>query len=251
MGSPAELTSSIPERRGDAPWPGYEYVRGWGIFGLPFDSGHVLALRVFPEGSFPAYRALWHRTPEGRWSIHVDGPRVDLACPRYFGPACDEVGTARIEVGWTGARTLQVQVDGPHLEWTTRLARSPLMAALNPISSALPTASWRSSVMLRTREVLARSLGLGQIAFAGEMPSGHEGVLMPQRMYLVRSARATLDGVDLGQPTRARPNPDIGGVPLPARGVLAIGQAAWGIKDPAEFRRTLGEVARALPEHGS
>ena len=52
---------------GEAPWPGHEYVRGWGVFGLPFDSGHVLALRVFPQSSFGPYRTLWHRDPEGRW----------------------------------------------------------------------------------------------------------------------------------------------------------------------------------------
>ena len=32
-------------------------------------------------------------------------------------------------------------------------------------------------------------------------------------------------------------NPLIGEVPLPARGVLAIGQAAWEIRDPDEYSR--------------
>jgi hypothetical protein len=59
----------LPGRRGEPPWPGYEYVKGWGVFGLPFDSGHVLALRVFPENDFAPYRTLWHRDPVGRWSI--------------------------------------------------------------------------------------------------------------------------------------------------------------------------------------
>ncbi len=49
--------------------------------------GHVLALRVFPENDFAPYRSIWHRTPDGTWSIYVDGPRVDTACPRYFGAA--------------------------------------------------------------------------------------------------------------------------------------------------------------------
>jgi hypothetical protein len=67
------------------------------------------------------------------------------------------------------------------------------------------------------------------------MPSGHSGLLMPQRMYLVNQSSAVLDGVDMGRPTRLRENPVIGGVPLPARGVLAIGQAMWPIRDPDEF----------------
>ena len=47
----AELKDLEP-RRGRFPWPNHEYVRGWGVFGLPFDSGHYLALRVFPENDF-------------------------------------------------------------------------------------------------------------------------------------------------------------------------------------------------------
>src|SRR5262249_20672409 len=84
----ASTLSGLQERRGQAPWPDHEYVRGWGVFGLPFDSGHVLALRVIPENDFSAYRSIWHRAPDGRWSIHVHGPRLDTACPRYFGSAC-------------------------------------------------------------------------------------------------------------------------------------------------------------------
>jgi hypothetical protein len=52
---------------------------GLGVFGLPFDSGHVLALRVFPDNDFAPDRTLWHRDPAGRWSIHVDGPRIETA----------------------------------------------------------------------------------------------------------------------------------------------------------------------------
>jgi hypothetical protein len=69
------------------------------------------------------------------------------------------------------------------------------------------------------------------------MPSGHVGILMPQRMYFIDQATAVLDNEDLGQAVRISPNPQIGQVPLPARGVLAVGQAAWAI---------LGNDERAL-----
>jgi hypothetical protein len=68
MPSPATLTTAIEPDMGEAPWPGHEYVRGWGVFGLPFDSRHVLALRVFPQSSFGPYRTLWHRAQD-----HVRG----------------------------------------------------------------------------------------------------------------------------------------------------------------------------------
>jgi hypothetical protein len=55
---------------------------------------------------------------------------------------------------------------------------------------------------------------------------------------------AVLDGVHLGRPTSTVPNPRIGEVPLPARGVLAIAQAAWRIRDPDEYSRMVLERTR-------
>ncbi|GAB3766025.1 hypothetical protein FB382_001967 [Nocardioides ginsengisegetis] len=250
MRSPATLTRAIHPDCGEAPWPDHEYVRGWGVFGLPFDSGHVLALRVFPQSSFGPYRTVWHRDPEGRWSIHADAPRVEHACPRYYGPACAHVGASRIGLEWTGPRTLRVSMDEPTLDWTLTVARSPLMALLNPLSAAMPVSSWRPRALVRTRELVAQGLGMGRLQMSGVMPSGHAGLLMPQRMYLVRTSSAVLDGVDLGSPTRLDECPEIGGVPLPARGVLAIGQAMWPIRDRDEFD-TARQDARATPERSA
>jgi hypothetical protein len=235
MPSPATLTTAIEPDMGEAPWPGHEYVRGWGVFGLPFDSGHVLALRVFPQSSFGPYRTLWHRDPGGRWSIYADAQDVEHACPRYYGSACEYVGAARIDLEWTGSRTLHVTMDGPGLDWTVTAVRSPLMWLLNPLSAAMPLSSWRPRALVRARERLAQALGMGRLQMSGVMPSGHSGLLMPQRMYLINQSSAVLDGVDLGGPTRLHENPTIGDVPLPARGVLAIGQAMWQIRDPDEF----------------
>lgn len=226
----ADRLRDLPERQGVPPWPGYEYVKGWGVFGLPFDSGHVLALRVFPENDFSPYRTLWHRDPRGRWSIHVDGNSAETACPRYYGPACDHVGYAQIRLEWTGAASLRVTMDESALEWALTAHQTPLLRVMNAISPRLPLSSWRSPRLVRAREVMARrALGLGDITMSGTMPSGHEGILMPQRMYFIDESTAILDGVNLGRPTRMSPNPLIGGVPLPARGVLAVGQGAWRI----------------------
>ncbi|HET6627840.1 MAG TPA: hypothetical protein VFG63_15725 [Nocardioidaceae bacterium] len=235
MRSPATLTTAIEPGMGEPPWPDHEYVRGWGVFGLPFDSGHVLALRVFPQSSFGPYRTVWHRDPAGRWSIHADARHIELACPRYYAPACEHVGPARIGLTWTGPRELRITMDAPALSWTVAVARSPLMGLLNPLSASLPLVSWRPRTLVVARERLARALGMGRLQMAGVMPSGHSGLLMPQRMYFVNQSSAALDGVDLGRPTRLPENPMLGDVPLPARGVLAIGQAMWHIDDPDEF----------------
>ena len=235
MSSPARLTTAIEPDMGEAPWPGHEYVRGWGVFGLPFDSGHVLALRVFPQSSFGPYRTLWHRDPGGSWSIHADAQHVEHACPRYYGAACEHVGAARIDLEWTDPRTLHVTMDEPLLDWTVTAARSPVLGLLNPLSALMPLASWRPPALVRARELLAQALGMGRLQMSGVMPSGHSGILMPQRMYLVNQSSALLGGVDLGRPTRLPANPIVGDVPLPARGVLAIGQAMWPIRDLDEF----------------
>lgn len=236
--------SDIQVVRGQAPWRNHEYVKGWGVFGLPFDSGHVLALRVFPENCFGAYCTVWHRDPSGNWSIYVDGARLDTACPRYYGPACNHTGYAHIGLTWTGPASLRVTMDSPALDWSLTASSTRLLGFLNAISAALPLATWRPRSMVRARERLARALGMGHLQMSGVMPSGHTGTLMPMQLYLVDDSRATLDGVDLGRPVRLQENPRIGDVPLPARSVLAIGQASWEILDQAEYQRTRAETAR-------
>lgn len=238
----ATTLGDLPAVRERAPWPGCEHVKGWGVFGLPFDSGHVLALRVFPESDFGPYRTVWHRDPAGSWSIYVDGPRLDTACPRYYGAASALNAFAAIDVAWTGPATLRVRVDPLSLDWTLTATEPPVLQVLNAISARLPLETWRPHRLRRAREVLARGLGMGDLQLTGTMPSGHVGILMPQRMYFVDQATASLDGRDLGRPAHVRPNPTIGDVPLPARGVLAIGQAMWKIRDTAEYERTLTEI---------
>jgi len=236
--------SDLPAVPGHAPWPGHEYVRGWGVFGLPFDSGHVLALRVFLENDFGPYRTVWHRDPGGRWSIYVDGPRLDAACPRYYGPACHFTGYAQITLTWQGPASLRVTMDSPALDWALTATSTRLLDVLNTMSAAMPLATWRRPSLVRAREHLASALGMGRLRLTGTMPSGHTGTLMPGRMYYIDDSQATLDGADLGHPARLPANPTIGEVTLPARGVLATGQAMWQILDQAEYERTRSQAVR-------
>ncbi|NKE55479.1 hypothetical protein FXN61_01035 [Lentzea sp. PSKA42] len=90
---------------------------------------------------------------------------------------------------------------------------------------------------------MAQSLGMGHLKMAGVMPCGHNGKLMPERMYYVDDSHATFEGADLGTAVRLKDNPMIGGVALPSRGVLAMGQATWEILDREEHERTLREVS--------
>lgn len=220
------------------PWAGHEYVKGYGVFGLPWSSGHVLALRVFPENDFAPYVTVWHRDPAGVWSIYYQAPRPDVACPRYYGSAALRNEPAQIDVAWDGPDRLSVQLDHPALSWTLSLREPFALRVLNALSRRMPLWTWKPPALLLPREWIARALGLGRIKLGGIMPSGHYGILMPQRMFFIDRSEAVLDGVDLGRPARMHPNPRIGDVPLPARGVLAVGQAYFTIRDSDEYHRT-------------
>jgi hypothetical protein len=82
MREPAEIVADLERRPELTPGAGERFF-GYGVMGLPFRSGHVLGLRRFPASSIgPAYRSVWHRDPDGRWTFHQDQP-AELACTRW------------------------------------------------------------------------------------------------------------------------------------------------------------------------
>lgn len=97
-------------------WQNHEHVRGYGVFGLPLTSGHILALRVFPINDFAPYVTVWHRDPQGNWSIYVQALRPDIACPRYYGPATRHIAPAQIELIWRGPAELAIRAEPRHRE---------------------------------------------------------------------------------------------------------------------------------------
>jgi hypothetical protein len=209
-----------------SPWPGHEWVDGFGVMAMPFTSGHVLVLRAFPRNSFAPYKSVWHRTPEGAWTIFVDGAPIESACPRYFGAAAKECRSARIHLTWTGPMDLEVTVEQLELRWTMSLTEPAYLRALNAASSHLPERAWRSPLVLRGMEWMASSvLGMGDVQLAGRVPSGHWATLTPRRMYFVRRAHAELAGLDLGSPVKATTPPTIGATRLPSKPAFAVGRA--------------------------
>jgi hypothetical protein len=241
------LLADLPSEEGHAPGQDQKYVNGWGVFALPFESRDVLALRVFPQNSFNPYVAIWHRDPDGRWAIYVDGARLDTSCPRYFGSARDHTGFADIAVTWTGPDSIHVQMNEPAVDWTLTAHAPPVLAVFNAVSRRLPVSSWRPRSLVWARERMARWFGLGDLQLQGVMPSGHAGRLMPEQMFLVDQSTARLDGRDLGRPIRLQENPSIGGFRLPARGVLVKGGAVWDILDPARRTSAPHRIAAGSP----
>jgi hypothetical protein len=231
---------------GSSAWAGHEYGVGYGVLSLPFDSGHLLGLRAFPQNDFAPFVSLWHRPPGAGWAIYVDGPSLDTACPRYWGPATERTALADIELEWTGPCELHVRMDEPRLEWRMQLGASPVLRALNAVESVLPLWTWRLAALRGVREWIARHyLGYGDIDLAFATASGHETVLLARENYRIEEATARLEGESLGAPTTLQEPPTIGGVALPRAPSFAFGQVQAAIQDPEEYER-----ARSLARVG-
>jgi hypothetical protein len=97
---PRDVATAIERSPGLQPG-GDERFAGYGVMGLPFSSGHCLALRRFPAHSMgAAYTAVWWRDPIGRWVMFSDVPPT-RSCPRYFGRALERTETRPIGLAWT------------------------------------------------------------------------------------------------------------------------------------------------------
>lgn len=249
MISPAEITSastpSVSSIRTDGDrLAGHERFRGWGVMSLPFDSGHVLGLRVMPVNDYAPFVAVWHRTPEGAWSMYVDGSHPEVFCPRLFGPILVESGPANIRVSWRDEHTVRVLMEEPTMEWTVRLASTPLTRVMNVVLPRIPIGLYRRRPVLSTMVAVSRTLlGLGTMDLAGEVPGGQQVLVRPDRIDLVDDSRATFDGIQLGRPAPAEENPRTGAFRWPARGIVARGEVHVAIDDPERYRRRLALFA--------
>jgi hypothetical protein len=227
VSSPRDLVARI-EARPTLPGGSEERFAGYGVMGLPFRSGHILALRCFPASSVgPPYRAVWHRDPAGRWTFFQDVPPMQ-GCARYFGAALAEVVAATIDVAWDGPTQLSATVNGGgrSLEWRATLTSSVMTRVMSRVGSLLPETLWQQPLLLGGMGVVAgKMMGAGAIHLRGLTPNGQRFVANPLRLWLVDDSEAVLDGVDLGavgsSPTPGR----LRDFWIPRRGVFAIGRS--------------------------
>jgi hypothetical protein len=243
----ADRVSEIKHGFGSSPWADHEYVRGYSVMVLPFSSGNLLGLRVWPQSDFGPYVSVWHRSPDGDWSIYSDGPSLEATCARYWNPAIRHASLTSIDISWTGPNELRVEMEEPELVWTMTISAPPLLRGLNAVSSKLPLWSWKLGLLRRGREWMAeRLLGMGDLRFSFTMPSGHDAVIMPEEVFFIDESDAELDGHSLGDPVRLQTNPTIGGVPLPTRPTFVLGQAQMETTDPEEYRRTREQARQSV-----
>ena len=195
--------------------------------GMPFASGHYLALRDMVASSVgPAYRAIWHRDPKGRWTIHTAGA-PDLSCPRYFGSATDVEQVPRIDVSWDGDYEFTVSLHGV-LTWRIELAATPATRTMTAMGGAMPAVAWTSTAVLASMGPMARTmLRSGRVRLHGSTPNGPRFKAAPLQVWRVVGGGATLRDRDLGELAPLAEQTRLGDFWMPQRGIFFAGYARF------------------------
>jgi len=205
MSEPRDIAEEY-EKEISLPSTKYETFAGYGIIGLPFSSGHVLALRRFPLTSIgPGYTSIWHRDPEGKWIIVHDMPAMQ-SCPRFFGSALERTVQSPITVTWTGPRDLRVKTEGEYkVDWKVSLNLTVSVWFMNIVGGLIPGPLWRTETFLSLMGRLGRVVvGAGRMNLVFRTPNGQKLMATPKHLWPVHSSSAIVNGQDMGV---ARPLP--------------------------------------------
>jgi hypothetical protein len=210
-----------------------ERFAGYGVMGLPFRSGHYLALRHFPASSIgPGYRAVWHRDPHRRWTFYADAP-AEVSCARYFG-ATSPGGAERvpIDVTWTRPRSLRVTVPDV-LTWEVHLVATAATRLLSSASRLLPDPRWDSDRVLGAMgRVAGLLLRAGRVRLQGTVPNGQHFQAAPRLVWAVTNSTALVGGHDIGPPGPLPHQDRLGDFWLPQRGLFTVGTVRFDTCDP-------------------
>ncbi|APE15060.1 hypothetical protein K0O64_14375 [Mycolicibacterium pallens] len=232
MNTPQRAVSAIADHP-TLPSGTDDRVSGFGIMGLPFDTGHYLAYRDFPASSFsPAYRSVWHRDPADRWTFYATTP-AEQSCSRYFSSAttvpaveCD------ITTTWTDPWSLVITIPGL-LRWTVGMSSTPVTRAVSMLGRAMPEWAWGNvPVLAGMGRIAGPLLRTGGMRLAGTAPNGQNFRVAPRQVWAVRRSRAVLDGVSLGTVAPLASQSRLADFRLPQRGLCVIGTARFDSFDP-------------------
>jgi hypothetical protein len=221
--TPAEVARALEDTPGhlDAQ---RERFRGYGVMGLPFESGHVLGLRRFPVSSIGSgYTSIWHRSPGGRWSFWST-TEPEVSCARYTGEISDDTRQTAIRLAWPEPYRLAISADDPSLSWEVTFAATPASRALSAVAQRLPAQFLANESALRALGPVAGTLlGTGRLALTGRMPNRQTFHLVPSHVWMVTASRAQLGATDFGRPAPLPRQATIGDFRIPQKGLLAVG----------------------------
>jgi hypothetical protein len=238
MAEPKELVDSL-EQGAQLPSGNEERFAGYGVMGVPFSSGDILAMRRFPASSLgQGYTSVWHRDSQGRWTFYSDVP-PQLACPRYFGSAIGEAVVREIGITWTSPRDVTIAIEeDPGLDWHLSLAETPATRLLNAVGGVLPDALWRKEAVLKPMgKAASLMLRAGRLGLTGQVPNHQRFIANPMLIWAIQSSTARMGDQDLGSVGSLPLQTRLGDFWIPQRGIFAIGRAFFEPLDPA--RHTL------------
>lgn len=206
-----------------------ERFTGYGAMGVPYSSGHCLALRNMLASSLgTVYRTIWHRDPAGRWTIFTTTD-PDVSCPRYFGSATDVQRVAAIDVTWRDDWTVDVAM-GARLSWRLNLGATAATRAMTSMGAAMPQWAWNSNAVLGSMgPMVGGFLQSGRIRLRGCTPNGPRFKAAPYCVWRVIGGTAELDGRDLGALGPLVEQARLGDFWLPQRGLFFAGQASFTV----------------------
>lgn len=210
-----------------------ERISGWGVMGIPFESGDYLSLRCMSASFGEPYVAIWHRSPAGDWRVYSTADPA-LSCERFISAACTlpSVRTA-IETEWLDERTLRVHVAG-HLDWTIAMRTTVVTRMMSVMGRLMPHWMWISrSILGAMGRMAGPMLGVGRVRLTGTMPNGQSFTAAPVEIWAVADSRAILDGRDLGAPTPLPTQEKVGGFWVPQRGIFMRGFGHFDAFDPS------------------
>jgi hypothetical protein len=244
MKEPRSIVRGMEE--GTTPLPSGQAERylGYAVIGLPFASGHVLAMRRFPGSSIgPGYTSVWHRSPEGAWTMWVDVEPTQ-ACPRYFGNGVERAVHVPIAISWPDARRMTATIGGGReLDWEIELDSTLVTRSLSVVGKATPDVLWqRPSVLSAIAAIAGPLLRAGRLSLHGDTPNGQWFKANPKLIWIVSGGRALLHGTNLGGFGPLSERASLRDFLIPQRGIFAIGQAFF---EPFTEGRHLAVASRA------
>jgi hypothetical protein len=225
-----------------------ERFNGYGVMGLTFSSGHVLAMRRFTATSIgPAYRSVWHRDPNGLWTFYADVEPLQ-SCSRFFGSAIARAVQGPIDISWPGPQRMTVRIDAAALEWECELAPTIATRALNAMARAMPDALWRNgSVLSMMAAIAGPALGAGKLGMHGAVPNGQQFIANPMVVWTIPWSEARIARESFGPVGPLAEQAQLGDFWIPQRGLFAMGRAFF---EPFDEVRHLAVASQEAPRKG-
>lgn len=184
--------------------------RGYLSPGISFASGHSIWFFKLDENPTRVgpYSEIWMVTPDGRRILYGDpGAAAEVTVTQH---EYDEVHACTLSWEWPERSRLHVRMradDGTEFELDAKLVQTPATRFLNAFLKLAPKSLMVTPPMTHVAKAAVNLLLRLGVNVAGATETGKRFANQADRILLVRDARASLDGRDLGPVAVPPPRP--------------------------------------------